>query len=537
MRSVALSSTTSTDTPRRSGSGSTGSSRSVAASVWTQIVNQKVLPLPSSLSTPQSPPMSDTSWLLIARPRPVPPYRRDVEVSACTNGWNTCRSICGAMPMPVSETSKRITTLGIGGFRIHDANDDLTRLRELDRVADEVGQHLAHATGVAPDDAGDRPLDDGHELEALGLGRPGQEVDDVADDVADPEVDLLDLQLAGFDLREVEDVVDDRQQRLARVPHRLRVVALAGVEIGLEQQVGHADDAVHRRADLVAHVGQEVGLQPRGLRGLVAGVGHRRFGAGLGRDVGEGPDPTCVPTVETRDGLGGHEHDARGGAGNLDLDAMAELGLSDRVGHPDGQAVGCPRRVHRTPDPAHRVFRGDAGDLAPTRIRVHVAVLGIGLEDADRRGVGQQPELVGRGLHLSCSDRELLGADEQVREHGDLGPELVRWHGREDEVDRALGVEVTVRDLVAAVRRDEDQRSHLGLLALADQRCGLEAVHPGHADVEEDDRELPLHHAPERVDAGLGFDDLVAERQHHGLQGEPLGGHVVDDEDGHRGRG
>ena len=38
-----------------------------------RIVNQNVLPRPSSLSTPQSPPMSETSWLLIARPRPVPP--------------------------------------------------------------------------------------------------------------------------------------------------------------------------------------------------------------------------------------------------------------------------------------------------------------------------------------------------------------------------------------------------------------------------------------------------------------------------------
>ena len=51
----------------------------------------------------------------------------------------------------------------------------------------------------------------------------------------------------------------------------LGVLALVGVELGVEQQLGHADHAVHRRADLVAHVGQELGLQPRGLERLVAG--------------------------------------------------------------------------------------------------------------------------------------------------------------------------------------------------------------------------------------------------------------------------
>ena len=37
-------------------------------------------------------------------------------------------------------------------------------------------------------------------------------------------------------------------------------VALLGGEVGVERQVGHADDAVHRRANLVAHVGEELAL-------------------------------------------------------------------------------------------------------------------------------------------------------------------------------------------------------------------------------------------------------------------------------------
>jgi hypothetical protein len=72
------------------------------------------------------------------------------------------------------------------------------------------------------------------------------------------EFDVFDLQLPGFNLREVEDVADDGQQRLPRVAHGLGVVALAGIQVGVEQELGHAENPVHRRTELVAHVRQEV---------------------------------------------------------------------------------------------------------------------------------------------------------------------------------------------------------------------------------------------------------------------------------------
>ena len=101
------------------------------------------------------------------------------------------------------------------------------------------------------------------------------------------------------------------EQRLTRVAHRLRVVALPGVEVGLEQQVRHADDAVHRGADLVAHVREEVRLEPGRLGRLVPGVRHGRLGTRFGGDVGEGPDPARDAAVAVGNRLRGHEHDAR----------------------------------------------------------------------------------------------------------------------------------------------------------------------------------------------------------------------------------
>ena len=74
------------------------------------------------------------------------------------------------------------------------------------------------------------------------------------------EIDCLELDLPGFELGDVENVVDQGQQRLGAVMHGDRAVALFRVELGLQQQRVHPEDAVHRGADFVRHVGEEIGL-------------------------------------------------------------------------------------------------------------------------------------------------------------------------------------------------------------------------------------------------------------------------------------
>ena len=61
--------------------------------------------------------------------------------------------------------------------------------------------------------------------------------------------------------------------------------ALLGLQRRVEQQLRHADHAVHRRADLVTHVGEEVALRAAGGRlGFLRGDA-RGFGLALLRDV------------------------------------------------------------------------------------------------------------------------------------------------------------------------------------------------------------------------------------------------------------
>ncbi len=65
-----------------------------------------VLPMPFSLSTSISPPIISTSFLLMLNPRPVPPYFRVVELSACENAVKSRAVSSGSMPIPVSRTEK-----------------------------------------------------------------------------------------------------------------------------------------------------------------------------------------------------------------------------------------------------------------------------------------------------------------------------------------------------------------------------------------------------------------------------------------------
>ena len=151
--------------------------------------------------------------------------------------------------------------------------------RELQCIADEVHEHLAHAPRIARD-----PRRHGvrvHvalELETLRSRAMLEGQDAFAHQPLRIERGRLEVHPAGLDLREVEDVVDDRQQHLAGRTHGLELLALRARQFTVEREFGHADDAVHRRPDLVAHVRQEIALRAvRGLRLILRGAQRGRL--------------------------------------------------------------------------------------------------------------------------------------------------------------------------------------------------------------------------------------------------------------------
>ena len=136
---------------------------------------------------------------------------------------------------------------------------------KLSRVVDEIrkdlrkAQRVAHQHfrnfGIHIDNQLNRPFGNSD------FGKRRHLVDDMLQDK------LRDFQflLLGFDFREIQDAVDNPEQRRRRMADTFDKALLAFIQLRFLNQVRHADNRVHRRADFVTHVGQEFAL---GLRRL-----------------------------------------------------------------------------------------------------------------------------------------------------------------------------------------------------------------------------------------------------------------------------
>ncbi len=85
--------------------------------------------------------------------------------------------------------------------------------------------------------------------------------------IAEIEINAIELEATGLDLGEIENVVDEREQIVGRGANHFQVFALLDGKRGVERELGHADDAVHGSANLMAHIGQKGALGPIGRLG------------------------------------------------------------------------------------------------------------------------------------------------------------------------------------------------------------------------------------------------------------------------------
>ncbi len=106
---------------------------------------------------------------------------------------------------------------------------------------------------------------------------------DLAHRVADLEAVVGKLHPPGLDLGEVEDVVDQLQEVLAAgvdVLQALVPLVLGELHQVVLEDLAEAQDGVERGAQLVAHVGQELALQPGDLGDV--GVGDLQLAGAVG---------------------------------------------------------------------------------------------------------------------------------------------------------------------------------------------------------------------------------------------------------------
>jgi hypothetical protein len=147
---------------------------------------------------------------------------------------------------------------------------DGTTLGELDGVAGVVEQGLPQPGRVAAQPKWDAARVD-FDGQALGTGLIADHRANVVDHRPQREVGLFQFEFAGLDLGDVEDVVDHRQEVTGRTVDLAQSFGLLGPWLAPAQQMRETDDGVHRRADFVAHVGQETAFRQVG--GFCGGFG------------------------------------------------------------------------------------------------------------------------------------------------------------------------------------------------------------------------------------------------------------------------
>ena len=171
---------------------------------------------------------------------------------------------------------------------------DPAGLGEFDGIGQQIAQHLFDPGAVAEKIAARRRAALDHEIEALGLRASPHQIDDGIDLGSQVHLVNLDVQLAGLNLGDVEDIGHQPFQRDTGLFDQPDHLALPLRQAGPLQGCGDADNPVQRRADLVTHIGQEFTLGQAGCLGRLPGRGHFAFDRLAFRDVPRHGEDPCV---------------------------------------------------------------------------------------------------------------------------------------------------------------------------------------------------------------------------------------------------
>ena len=135
---------------------------------------------------------------------------------------------------------------------------DFSVLGEFNRIVGEIEQNLSQTQRITHQGQGCLRGGGEKDFQMLFPRFDRYNVGQIFQNIFQVKLDGLNIELAGFDFGEVQNVIDNSEQRIGPVLDFLHVVFLLGGQIRLEGQIGHANDCVHGGPDFVAHVGQEI---------------------------------------------------------------------------------------------------------------------------------------------------------------------------------------------------------------------------------------------------------------------------------------
>ena len=172
---------------------------------------------------------------------------------------------------------------------------DLPPVGELHGITQQVDQYLAQLAIIGMD----RVFADMHvdpPAQPLLLAAYGKHTRDILRQVTQVEITGVQLHGTGLDLGEIQDVVNQTDQVVARRMDRLQgaTVFLRQIQVGLDE-LGITQHRVHRGTNLVGHVREELGLGVAGTLGLFLGDAQRLLRLLAFGDVADDADEDLLP--------------------------------------------------------------------------------------------------------------------------------------------------------------------------------------------------------------------------------------------------
>src|SRR5208283_2543197 len=136
-----------------------------------------------------------------------------------------------------------------------DANFSL--FSEFKRVAYQIDEHLTQARGVTAHPVGSIVRELPADVDALVSGNRREQLKGFLKAVLRRKVDIVEMKFPGFNLGKIEDVIEEKKERFGGSVDQTKVFPLLSIQSGFGKKGRHAKDAIHRSANLVAHVGEE----------------------------------------------------------------------------------------------------------------------------------------------------------------------------------------------------------------------------------------------------------------------------------------
>ncbi len=163
-----------------------------------------------------------------------------------------------------------VRQLGLSIFT--DCHDDIAGFREFDRIVDEIAQNLtnAHRIGINKLFAA-RNITNG-KFQCLIACLGGIEHADIIDDFQHVDSNRVQFQLVRFNLREIENILNNPHQNFAGIKDGSGQALLFRGEGSVQHQFRHTDDTTHGGPNFMAHRRKEFRFEPIGFLCLANGV-------------------------------------------------------------------------------------------------------------------------------------------------------------------------------------------------------------------------------------------------------------------------